>query len=120
MFSADLSQVMLITRKVTKDKIVVTDFRHLNFRIAKNNLAYPLLKVTFSVLGSSTCEVLSLLDLKDAFNSLRLSENSEIYCGILPYFSSASYLYQRMPIGLNSSQSILQFRYKYDIRLFTE
>ena len=97
---------MLISRKVTWDKRVVTDFRHLNIRTAKNNLAYPLLKDTFSVLGSSRCEVLSLLDLKDAFNSLRLSENSKWYCRILPYFGSASYLYQRMPMGLNISPSI--------------
>ena len=45
----------------------MTDFRHLNMRIAKNNLAYPILKDTFSVLGSSRCEVLSVLDLKDTF-----------------------------------------------------
>ena len=45
--------------------------------IAKNNLAYPLLKDTFSVLGSLRCEVLSVLDLKDAFCSLSLSENSK-------------------------------------------
>ena len=62
--------VMLINRKLTKDKRVVTDFRDLNVRIAKNNLAYPLLEDTFSVLGSSKCEVLSVLDLKDAFHSL--------------------------------------------------
>ena len=43
-------------------------------RIAKNNLAYPLLKDTFMLLGSSKCEVLSLLDLKDVFHSLRLTE----------------------------------------------
>ena len=91
-----------------KDKRVVTDFRHLNVRIAKNNLAYLLLKDTFSVLGSSKCEVLSVLDLKDTFHSLRLSENSQKYCGILPYFGSASYLYQRMPMGLNISPSIWQ------------
>ena len=42
------SQVMLISRKVTKDKRVVTDFRHLNVRMTKNNLAYPLSKDTFS------------------------------------------------------------------------
>ena len=77
-------------------------------RIAKNNLAYQLLKDTFSVLGSSKCEVLSVLDLKDAFHSLRLSENSKKYCGILPFFGSASYLYQRMPMGLNISPSIWQ------------
>ena len=58
---------MLISRKMTKDKEVVTDFRHLNMCIAKNNLAYPLLKDTFSMLGSSKCEVMSVLDLKDAF-----------------------------------------------------
>ena len=58
-FSASFSPVMLIGRKVTKDKRAVTDLRHLNVRIAKNNLAYPLLKDTFLVLGSSRCEVLS-------------------------------------------------------------
>ena len=46
-FSAYSSLVMLISRKLTKDKREVTDFRHLNVRIAKNNLAYPLLKDTF-------------------------------------------------------------------------
>ena len=76
-FSAYSSPVMLISRKLTKDKRVVTDFRHLNVRIAKNNLAYPLVRDTFSTLGSSKCEVLSVLDLKDAFHSLRLSENSK-------------------------------------------
>ena len=65
-FSAYSSPVMLISRKVIQDKRVVTDFRHLNMRIAKNNLAYPLLKDTFTLLGSSKCEVFSVLDLKDA------------------------------------------------------
>ena len=65
-------------------------------RIAKNNLAYPLLKDMFMLLGSSKCEVLSVLDLKDAFYSLRLTENSKKYCGILPYGGSTSYLYQRI------------------------
>ena len=68
---------MLISRKLTKDKREVTDFRHLNVRIAKNNLAYPLVRDTFSVLENLKCEVLSVLDLKDAFHSLRLSENSK-------------------------------------------
>ena len=89
-FSAYSSPVMLISRKVMQDKRVVTDFRHLNMRIAKNNLAYPLLKDTFTLLGSSKCEVLSVLDLKDAFHSLRLPGNSKKYCGILPHFGSAS------------------------------
>ena len=76
-FSAYSSPVMLISRKMTKDKRVVTDFRHLNMHITKNNLAYPLLKDTFSMLGCSKCEVMHVLDLKDAFHSLPLMENSK-------------------------------------------
>ena len=102
-FSPYSSQVMLIRHKLTQDKRVVTDFRHLNIRIAKNNLAYPLVRDTFSVLGNSKCEVLLVLDLKDAFHSLRLLEEAQKYCSILPYFGSASYIYQRMPMGLNIS-----------------
>ena len=77
-------------------------------RIAKNNLAYPLLKDMFMLLGGPKCEVLSVLDLKDAFHSLRLTENSKKYCGILPCFGSTSYLYQRMPMGLNISPTVWQ------------
>ena len=107
-FSAYSSPVMLISRKMTKDKRVVTDFRHLNMCITKNNLAYPLLTDTFSMLGSSKCKDMSVLDLKDAFHSLRLIIYSKKFCGILPYFGSPSYLYQRMPVGLNISPPIWQ------------
>ena len=51
-FSAYSSPVMLISRKLTKDKRVVTDFRHLNVRIVTNNLAYLLVRDTFLVLGT--------------------------------------------------------------------
>ena len=87
---------------------IITDIRHLNIRIAKNNLAYPLVRDTFSVFGNSKCEVHSVLDLKDAFHSLKLSEDSKRYCGIIPYFRNASYLYQRMPMLLTISPSIWQ------------
>ena len=60
-FSAYSSPVMLMSRKFTKDKRVVTDYRHLNVRITKNSLAYPLVRDMFSVLGNSKCEVLSVL-----------------------------------------------------------
>ena len=111
---------MLISRKMTKDKRVVTDFRHLNMRVAKNNLAYPLLKDMFSMLGSSKCEVMSVLDLKDAFHSLRLTENSKKFCGILPYFGSPSYLYQRMPMGFEYLPSYLAVLYQCNIELLTK
>ena len=52
-FSPYSSPVMLISRNMTQDKRVVTDFRHLNVRIAKNNSAYPLARDTFSVLSNT-------------------------------------------------------------------
>ena len=51
---------------------------------------------------------MSVLDLRDAFHSLTLTESSKKYCGILPYFGSTSYLYQRMPMGLNISPVVWQ------------
>ena len=82
------SLVMLSSRKVTQDKRVVMDFRHLNVRIVKNKFAYPLVRDTFSVLSNSKCKGLSVIDLKDVFHSLRLSEDSKRYCSILPYFGN--------------------------------
>ena len=72
-FSPNSCLVMLISRKMAQDKRVVTDVMHLNVRIAKINLACPLVRDTFSVLSNSKCEVLSVLGLKDEFHSLRLS-----------------------------------------------
>ena len=105
-FSPYSSPVMLISRKLTQDKRVRMDFRHLNIRRAKNKLAYPLVRDMFSIVGNSKCEVLSVLDLKVVFHSLRLLEDSKKYCGTLLYFRSAQYMYQRMSMGLNISPSV--------------
>ena len=97
------SPVMLITRKVTKDKRPVVDFRLLNTRIRRHNTATPLLRDIYQMLGKSQCEVLSCVDLKDAFHSLKLTDKAKDYCGILPYFGSPHYRYERMPMGLSIS-----------------
>ena len=76
-FSPYSSPVMLISHKLTQDKRVVTDFTHQNVRITKNNLVYPIVRDTFSVLGNSKCEVLSVLDLKDTFHLLRFLEEAK-------------------------------------------
>ena len=83
-FSAYSSLVMLISRRPAKDKRVLTDFRHLNVRIAKNNLAYPLVRDTFLVLGNSKCEVLSVLDLKRCLSLLEIVRK---FKEILPEYS---------------------------------
>ena len=42
------------------------------------------------------------------FTPLDYQKTQTRYCGILLYFGSTSYLYQRMPMGLNISPSIWQ------------
>ena len=97
------SPVMLITRKVTKDKRPVVDFRLLNTRIKRQNTASPLLRDIYQMLGASPSDILTCVDLKDAFHSLRLTEKAKDYCGILPYFGSPHYRYEVMPMGLSIS-----------------
>ena len=52
------SPVMLITRKLTKDKRPIVDFRLLNTRILRQNTSISLMSE-----GNSECEVPSYLDL---------------------------------------------------------
>ena len=118
-FSPYSSPVMLISQRLTWDKRVVTDFRHLNVRIAKNNLAYPLVRDTFSVLGNSKCKVLLVLDLKDAFHLLRLLEEAKniavsyhILKGIV-YLSKNAYGIKHIPLNL-------PVIYKHNFRLFRD
>ena len=94
------SPVMLITRKVTNDKRPVVDFRLLNTRIRRRNTATPLLRDVFNTLGKAKCEVMSCVDIKDAFHSIKLNARSKEFCGILPYFGSQHYRYEVLPMGL--------------------
>ena len=55
------------------------------------------------MLGASKSNILSCVDLKDAFHSLRLTEKAKDFCGILPYFGSPHYKYEVMPMGLSIS-----------------
>ena len=118
--SAYSSPGMLISRKVMKDKGVVTDFRHLNMRIAKNNLAYPLIKDTFFMSGSSRCEVLSVLNLKDAFHFLetlrkfeKMLWNITIHWQLFIFKSKNAY-------GIKYFTMNLPMIYKCNHRMFTK
>jgi len=101
--TACTSPVMLITRKLTQDKRPVVDFRQLNTRILRRNTATPLMRDIFCQLGKSECEVMSCIDLKDAYHSIPLTDKAKEYCGILPYFGSPHYRYEVLPMGLSIS-----------------
>ena len=97
---------MLVARKGTKNKRPVVDFRLLNTQIMRRNTATLLLRDIFKMLGRSKCEVLSCVDLKDAFHSLGLTDKAKEFCGILPYFGSAHYRYEVLPMGLSISPQV--------------
>ena len=100
------SPVMLITRKLTNDKRPVVDFRLLNTRILRRNTSIPLMSDVLSILGNSECEVVSCVDIKDAYHSIKLTEKSKEYCGILPYFGSLIYRYEVLPMGIACAPQI--------------
>ena len=68
------SPVMLITRKLTNDERPVVYFRLLNTRILRRNTSIPLMSDVLSILGNSECEVVSCVDIKDAYHSIKLTE----------------------------------------------
>ena len=103
------SPVMLITRKLTEDKRPVVDFRLLNTRILRRNTSIPLISDVLSILGNSECEVVSCVDIKDAYHSIRLTEKSKEYCGILPYFCSPIYRYEVLPMDIAAPQICMDY-----------
>ena len=59
-----------------------------------------------SILGNSECEVVSCVDIKDAYHSIKLTEKSKEYCGILPYFGSPIYRYEVLPMDIACAPQI--------------
>ena len=59
-----------------------------------------------SILGNSESEVVSCVDIKDAYHSIRLTEKSKDYCRILPYFGSPIYRYEVLPMGIACTPQI--------------
>ena len=102
------SPAMAIPRKKSDIPRVVADFRYLNTRLPQLNMSFPLVRECIQSIGASQCEVMSVIDLRDAYHTLRLTPNSQQYCGITPYYGSDTYLYQRLPMGLKVSPAIWQ------------
>ena len=100
------SPIMLIPRKLGGIPRIVTDFRHLNTRLVRLNPSIPLVRDAIQILGASGAEVISVIDLRDAYHTLRLDKESQPFCGITPYYGSPTYIYQRLAMGLSVSPAI--------------
>ena len=53
-----------------------TDFRVLNKRLVRVNHAFPIVRDCLEAIGASKCKVMSILDLRDAYHTLPLAEES--------------------------------------------
>ena len=101
------SPIMVIPRKHSSQKYrLVTDFRYLNSRLVRLNPSLPLVRDTLRKLGESEGDTLSVIDLRDAYHTIRIAESSKKYCGITPYQGASTYLYQRLGMGLSVSPAI--------------
>ena len=102
------SPAMAIPRKNSDIPRVVGDFRYLNKRLVKLNMTFPLVRECIQAIGPSQCEVMSVIDLRDAYHTLRLAPSSQQYTGITPYYGADTYQYLRMAMGLSISPTIWQ------------
>ena len=51
---------------------------------------------------------MSVLDLRDAYHTLPLAEESQKYCGITPYYGCPTYVYLHMGMGMSCSLALWQ------------
>ena len=56
------------------------------------NHAFPIVRDCLEAIGASKCEVMSVLNLRDAYHNLPLAEESQKYCGLTPYYGSPTYI----------------------------
>ena len=69
-------------------------------------MATPLIKDIYNIQGNLHCQIMSCVDIKDAYRNIRLNPRSKEFCGILPYFGSQHYGYEVLPMGLGTSPAI--------------
>ena len=102
------SPVLLVKRKQQNLYRVVTDFRVLNNKMMRINHAFPLVRDCMEAMGKVPCDVMSVIDLRDAYHTIRLTKDSQKYCGITPFYGSPTYHYLRLGMGISASPAIWQ------------
>ena len=100
------SPVLLVKHKQQNWYRAVTDFRVLNERLVRINHAFPLVRDCLDAIGNSECQVFMVIDLRDAYHTLRLAKESQKFCGITLFYGSPTYHYLRMGMGMLGSPGI--------------
>ena len=106
-FTPYSSPAMLIN-KPNGEKRCVVNLIYLNTKVHKYNLPVPLVKEAIQIIGNSECTIFSKIDMKSAFWSLKLQEESQQYFGISTYAGGSHYKFKRLPQGFINSAQIWQ------------
>ncbi len=78
------------------------DFKYLNSHLPDIKFSYPEIKQVLHMIGRHSSLVYSVLDLKHAFHSINLTEDSKQYTSCA-YPGSPTYQYNKLSQGLNLS-----------------
>ena len=70
------SPFMLVARKNPSLESIITDFKFLYSGLQIAILSFVLITDSFASLRSSKCKCLKVLDLKDGYHTIKLSDNS--------------------------------------------
>ena len=103
------SPVVLVKQENQNLYRVCSDFCILRYlKLVKINHTFPLVRDCIEQLGRKKCHYLSMIDLRDAFHTLRLALSSQKYCSITPYYGSPTYHYLCMGMSMSVSPQIWQ------------
>ena len=64
------SPIMQIPRKMSGIPCIITYFKHINSRLVRLNCSLSLVMDVIQILQTSECELISVIDLRDAFHTL--------------------------------------------------
>ncbi len=109
-----LSPIMLIKKSHIGAKLnkvpeycLVVDFKYLNSHLPDIKFSYPEIKHVLHKIGRHSRLVFSILDLKHAFHSINLTEESKQYTSCCASPRSPTYQYNKLSQGLNISPASL-------------
>ncbi len=87
----------------TPEYRLVVDFKYLNSHLPDIKFRYPEIKHVLHQIGRYSSHVYSILDLKHAFHSINLTENSKKFTSCCASPGSPTYQFNKLSQGLNVS-----------------
>ncbi len=107
-----LSPIMLIKKSHGRTKLakspeyhLVVDFKYLNSHLPDIRFSYPEIKHVLHKIGRHSSRIFSMLNLKQAFHSINLTEESKQYTSCCASPGSPTYQFNKLSQGLNVSQA---------------